>query len=74
MGADLLSKTEVAKILGGVSVSYVNVLLSKKKLAKIRLSYRVTRIPRASVEEFIHNSTVESRRTKKPPTQASRSF
>jgi len=40
-------------MLGGVSVSFVNQLLAKKKLPKVRLSYRVTRIPRQAVEEFI---------------------
>jgi len=63
--ADLLSKEDTAKLLGGenspVSLSFVNVLLAKKKLPKVRLSYRVTRIPRQAVEEYIRNRTVDAR-------------
>jgi excisionase family DNA binding protein len=50
--AELLTKVQVAQILG-VSVSFVGVLLSKRKLPRIRLSYKVTRIPRDAVEKFI---------------------
>ena len=53
MSADLIDKIEVGRMLGGVSVSFVNQLLAKKKLPKVRLSYRVPRIPRQAVEEFI---------------------
>ena len=57
MSADLISKGETAALLGGqsepVSISFVNQLLAKKKLPKVRLSYRVTRIPRKAVEDYI---------------------
>ena len=59
--AALLSKQEVAELLGGVSLSYVNQLLGKKRLPKVRLSYRVTRIPLAAVEEFIARNTTAQR-------------
>ena len=61
MSANLLSKEDTAKLLGGenspVSLSFVNVLLAKKKLPKVRLSYRVTRIPRQAVEDYIRTHT-----------------
>ena len=67
MSADLISKGETAKLLGGqsspVSISFVNQLLAKKKLPKVRLSYRVCRIPRSAVEEFIAARTTASRGT-----------
>ena len=55
--SDLVDKEETARLLGDVSISFVNVLLAKKRLPKVRLSYRVTRIPRAAVEEFIARNT-----------------
>ncbi len=63
MSVDLIDKAEVGRMLGGVSVSFVNQLLAKKKLPKVRLSYRVCRIPRAAVEEFIAARTTASRGT-----------
>jgi predicted DNA-binding transcriptional regulator AlpA len=54
----LLTKREVAEELGGVSVSFVNQLLARRLLAKVRLSYRVCRIPRASVEQYIRERTM----------------
>ena len=47
--SELLTKSEVAQLLGGTqpaSVSYVDQLLAKKKLPRVRLSYKMTRIPR----------------------------
>jgi hypothetical protein len=65
MSADLISKGEAAKLLGGnsepVSISFINVLLAKKKLPKVRLSYRVCRIPRAAVEDYIARNTTAQR-------------
>jgi excisionase family DNA binding protein len=61
MSADLITKQEAADLLGGVSLSFINQLLGKKKLPKVRLSYRVCRIPRAAVEEFIAARTTASR-------------
>ena len=51
--SSLLTKREVASELGGVSVSFVNQLLASRILPKVRLSYRVCRIPREAVEKFI---------------------
>jgi len=55
----LLTKPEVAEELGGVSVSYVNQLLARRLLPKVRLSYRVCRIPRDAVEQFIRSRTIK---------------
>ena len=61
MHAELITKGETAALLGGqnepVSISFVNQLLAKKKLPKVRLSYRVCRIPRAAVEDYIRSHT-----------------
>ena len=57
----LLTKREVAEELGGVSVSFVNQLLARRLLAKVRLSYRVCRIPRESVEQYVRDRTLVSR-------------
>ena len=59
--SDLIDKEETARLLGGVSISFVNQLLGKKKLPKVRLSYRVTRIPRQAVEEYITAHTTAQR-------------
>ncbi len=60
--ADLIDKSEVARILGGeltpVSISFVNQLLARKKLPRVRLSYKVVRIPRQAVEDFILSRTI----------------
>jgi len=55
--SNLLTKPQTADALGGVSVSYVNYLLASGKLPKIRLSYKVVRIPRDAVERFIASRT-----------------
>ena len=61
MSTDLITKAEAAILLGGksepVSKALVDQLLAKKKLPKVRISYRVTRIPRAAVEEYIRRHT-----------------
>ena len=61
MKTNLLSKRETAEILGGVSISYVNSLLAKRKLPRIRLSYKMTKIPRDAVEKFIASRTETGR-------------
>jgi hypothetical protein len=53
----LITKRETAEMLGGVSISFVNALLAKKKLPRVRLSYKVTKIPREAVEKFIASRT-----------------
>ncbi len=57
----LITKQETAGLMGGVSRSYINQLLAQKKLPKIRLSYRVVRIPRQAVLDFITSRTMDSR-------------
>ena len=62
--SELLTKSEVAQLLGGsqpASVSYVDQLLARKKLPRVRLSYKMTRIPRQAVEEFIRSRTIDAR-------------
>ena len=62
MNANLLTKSETAEILGNVSVSFVNSLLARRKLPRVRLSYKVTRIPRQAVEDYISSRTTEAGR------------
>ena len=49
---ELVDKVEAARLLGGegkpVSISFVNQLLAQRRLQKVRLSYKVCRITRAS--------------------------
>ena len=61
MKQNLISKQEVAELLGGVSISFVNSLLARKKLPRVRLSYKLTKIPREAVEKFIETRTEASR-------------
>jgi len=61
MRSDLLTKGQVAEMLGGVSISFVNALLARRKLPRVRLSYKITRIPRVAVEVFIKSRTEVSR-------------
>ncbi len=65
MSNDLITKGETARLLGGeaepVSEAYVNNLLARKKLPKVRLSYRLVRIPRQAVLDYIAKRTVVAR-------------
>jgi len=61
---DLLTKQEAANLLGGskpVSISFIDQLLARRKLPRVRLSYKVCRIPRAAVEEYIRSRTEVAR-------------
>ena len=62
---NLITKEQAARMIGGdespVSISYINQLIARKKLPTHRMSYRVTRIPRESVEEFISSRLVKAR-------------
>jgi hypothetical protein len=53
----LIDKREAARRLGGVSIRYVDELLAKRLLPRVRLSYKVCRIPAAAVEAFIAERT-----------------
>lgn len=53
---NLLTKKEVAEELG-VSVSFVNQLLARRRLPRVKVSYKVCRIPRHAVEAFIESRT-----------------
>jgi hypothetical protein len=60
----LIDKVETARQIGGnkpVSISFVNQLLARKLLPRVRISYRVTRIPQAAVSEYIRTHTVNAR-------------
>jgi hypothetical protein len=62
--SQLLDKVETARQIGGikpVSISFINQLLAKKLLPRVRISYRVTRIPAEAVEEYIRSRTVNAR-------------
>ncbi len=61
MKSNLVTKQEVAEMLGGVSISFVNSLLSRRKLPRVRLSYKLTKIPRDAVEKFIASRTEVNR-------------
>jgi hypothetical protein len=60
----LIDKVETARQIGGnkpVSISFVNQLLARKLLPRVRISYRVTRIPQDAVTEYIRTHTVNAR-------------
>jgi hypothetical protein len=62
--AGLIDKVETARQIGGnkpVSISFVNQLLARKLLPRVRISYRVTRIPQAAVTEYIRSHTVNAK-------------
>lgn len=61
MDINLLTKQQVAEMLGGVSISFVNSLLARRKLPRVRLSYKLTKIPREAVLKFIEARTEASR-------------
>ena len=60
----LITKKQTALLIGGeespVSLSYINQLIARKKIPSVRLSYRVTRIPREAVEDFIAARTIKA--------------
>ena len=64
-GTDLIDKVETARLIGGegspVSIGFVNQLLAARILPKVRIWYKVCRIPRKAVEEFIRNRTINAR-------------
>ena len=62
--AALIDKREAARRLGGVSVRFVDELLAKRLLPRVRLSYKVCRIPAAAVEAFIAEHTEVASRKK----------
>jgi hypothetical protein len=63
---ELVDKVEAARLLGGegkpVSISFVNQLLAQRRLQKVRLSYKVCRITRASIEAFLASRTINCAR------------
>jgi hypothetical protein len=63
----LIDKVETARQIGGnkpVSISFINQLLAKKVLPRVKISYRVTRIPQDAVTEYIRSHTFNARDTK----------
>jgi hypothetical protein len=65
---ECVSKQEAAELLGGrtkpVSISTINVMLARKVLPKIRLSYRLVRIPKRAVLDYIARRTINSQGAK----------
>ena len=60
----LVDKSEAARQIGGskpVSISFINTLLAKGLLARVRLSYKATRIPQESVTAYIQSRTEVAR-------------
>ena len=63
-GPALIDKAETARQIGGnkpVSISFVNQLLAKKVLPRVRIGYRTVRIPQDAVTEYIRSHTVNAR-------------
>ena len=63
-GSALIDKAETARQIGGnkpVSISFVNQLLAKKVLPRVRIGYRTVRIPQDAVTEYIRSHTVNAR-------------
>lgn len=54
----LLTKLEAGDEMGGLSVSFVNQLIARKKLPVVKLGYRTVRIRRTDVEAFLQNHTL----------------
>ena len=48
-------------MLGGVSISFINSLLSRRKLPRVRLSYKLVKIPREAVDKYIVSRTEAGR-------------
>ena len=60
----LLDKAEAARQIGGsrpVSISFINQLLAKNLLPRVRIGNRATRIPAEAVEQYIASRTVNAR-------------
>jgi hypothetical protein len=58
---ELIDKREAARLIGGskpVSISFIDQLLARKVLPRVKLSYKVTRIPLKAVSEYIAIRTV----------------
>ena len=60
----LLDKKEAARRIGGsrpVSISFIDQLLARKLLPRVKLSYKVTRIPAEAVEQYIRSRTIAAK-------------
>ena len=58
MNQSLLTKREVGTEMGGLSVSFVNQLIARKKLPVVKIGYRTVRIRRTEVEAFLERHTL----------------
>lgn len=68
MLTELLDKKEAARRIGGsrpVSISYIDWLLAKGILPRVRLSYKMTRIPSEAVDAFVRSRTIAAKGDKK---------
>jgi hypothetical protein len=60
----LLDKAETARQIGGskpVSISFIDQLLARRILPRVRIGYRTVRIPQDAVTEYIRCRTVNAR-------------
>jgi excisionase family DNA binding protein len=58
----LLTKLEAGEAMGGLSVSFVNQLIARKKLPVVKLGYRTVRVRRTDIESFLQRHTLIARR------------
>ena len=56
----LLTKQQVATRFGGVSVRFVDELLARRALPKIKLGAKLVRIPAKAVEDYLAAHTREA--------------
>jgi hypothetical protein len=66
MPQSLIDRVETARQIGGnkpVSISFVNPLLARKLLPRVRISYRLTRIPQAAVSGEGFPRDIDANRT-----------
>jgi excisionase family DNA binding protein len=54
----LLTKLEASEEMGGVSLSFVNQLIARKKLPVVKLGYKTVRIRRTDIEDFLQKHTL----------------
>lgn len=61
MNQSLLTKREVGTEMGGLSVSFVNQLIARKKLPVVKIGYRTVRIRRTDVAAFLQKHTLAAK-------------
>ena len=61
MNQSLLTKVEAGAEMGGLSVSFVNQLIARKKLPVVKLGYKTVRIRRTDLEAFLKEHTLAAK-------------